>query len=187
MSGTIPGAAVVASRYGETVVLYSEETVEVGGVYGAPPGPDGYCWLIPAGRPVKVPWEVGRFVREHLPNTGAVEVTIKETKDELGNVTGTTYDLATAKTASAQKLKEGDERAFKAWLSGTVEDYVKRNKPVPEPPESIMRIIARRGYDPKKYGIVPIGWAEQERNTELDALRAQVAALTKQVEAQKKA
>lgn len=184
---SIPGAAVTASRYGETVVLYSEQTVEVGGVYGAPPGPDGYSWAIPAGRPVKVPYEVGRFVREHLPNTGVVEVVVSETKDELGNTTGTTYDLKTAKAASTEKLKAGDERAFKAWLSGTVEDYVKRNKPVPEPPESIMTIIQRRGYDPKKYGIVPIGWAEREGNAANEALQKQIDELKAQLAAAKKA
>lgn len=179
---TIPGAQVVASRYGETVVLYSEgNRVEIQGAYGAPPGPDGYCWIVEPGKPKKVPFEVGRIALDHYGYTGVVLVDVTETRDELGNITGTKYDLETAKKQSRVKTERGDELMFKGWLSGAIEDYVKRNKPVPEPPEAIMVIIERRGYDLKKYGIVPIGWAEKAESSEVAALRAELNALKKKL------
>lgn len=176
---TIPDAISSAVQYGQTVLLYSEERLEVGGVYGAPPGPHGYCWVIEAGKPVRVPVEVRRYIQDHLPNSGVVEVPVSESKDEFGNVIGTKFDLPSAKAASQKKLAEGDDAAFRQWLSNTIEDFVKRSKPVPQPPDHIMTIIQRRGYDLKKYGIVPIGWAEKDKVDELQALRDEIASLKK--------
>lgn len=170
-------AVTSAQQYGQTVLLYSEEQLEVGGVYGAPPGPSGYCWTIPAGKPVRVPYEVKRYIAEHLPNSGVVEVTVSETRDEFGNVTGTKFDLPSAKAASQRKLAEGDDNAFRTWLSNTIEDFVKRSKPVPEPPEHIMTILQRRGYDLKKYGITPVGWAEREKADSMQEMRNEIAQL----------
>jgi hypothetical protein len=174
---TIPGAPVIAAHFGETMVLYSEgERVEAV-VDGAPPGDTGRLFVVEPGKPKKVPYEAGRFMLDHLGYTGVVRVNVTESDS------GTTYDIANAKVESIAKLAQGDEMRFKYWLAGVVDDYVKRNKPVPQPEESIMRIIERRGYDLKNYGIVPIGWAEKEKGGEMDALRAQVAELTAKLNA----
>jgi hypothetical protein len=169
---TIPGAPVVAAHFGEAMVMYSEsERVECV-VDGAPPGDNGRLFIVEPGKPKKVPYEAGRFMLDHLGYTGVVRVAVTETDS------GSTFDLKTAKAESLAKLEKGDDLRFKAWLAGIIEDYVKRSKPVPEPDESIMRIIERRGYNLKSYGITPIGWAEKEKHDDVEALRSQVAALT---------
>jgi hypothetical protein len=176
--GSIPGAPVVAAHFGEQVVLYSEsERVECV-VDGAPPGENGRLFIIEPGKPKKVPHEAARFILDHLGYTGVVRVDVAESD------TGTKYDLAKAKAESLAKLVQADDLRFKAWLSGVIEDYVKRSKPVPAPDDTIMRIITRRGYDLKKYGIVPIGWAEADKVDEIAVLREQVAKLTKALDAQ---
>lgn len=171
MSSNIPGAAVVAAHYGEQVVLYSEaERVECV-VDGAPPAENGRLFIIEPGKPKKVPHEAARFILDHLGYTGVVRV------DVVDSDTGSKYDLVKAKQESLAKLEAADDMRFKAWLSGVIEDYVKRSKPVPQPDEAIMRIITRRGYDLKKYGIVPIGWAEDESKSEIAALQKKVDGL----------
>lgn len=168
MSSTIPGAAVVAAHYGEQVVLYSEaERVECV-VDGAPPAENGRLFIVEPGKPKKVPHEAARFILDHLGYTGVVRVDVVESD------TGTKYDLVKAKRESLAKLEAADDLRFKAWLSGIVEDFVKRSKPVPQPDDAIMRIIERRKYDLKKYGIVPIGWAEDESKSEVAQLKKQV-------------
>jgi hypothetical protein len=175
---TIPGAAIVAAHYGEDVVVYSaEERIEISGAYGAPPGPEGFNWTIEPGKPVRIPYEAARLAREIYGESGLVEVDVREDKDKAGSVIGTRYDLDKARKESIEKLRVGDEARFKRWLSGVIEDYVKRSKPVPPPDEAISRVIARRRYDLKKYGIVPIGWGEAARDTELESLKAQLAEL----------
>jgi hypothetical protein len=181
MGSTIPGAAVVAARIGETVVVYSEsERVECV-VDGAPPQENGRLFIVEPGKPKKVPYEAARFMLDHLSYTGVVRVDVIESED------GTKYDLPKAKAESLAKLKEMDDLRFRRWLSGVIEDYVKRSKPVPSPEESIQRIIDRRGYDLKKYGIVPVGWAETEKIDEIAVLREQVARLTTALNATMKA
>lgn len=172
MAGEIPGAPVVPSHFGESMILYTEAE-EVGAVVdGAPPGPLGRLFVVPVGKATRVPHEAGRFILDHLGYTGVVRVEVTESD------TGTKYNIAKAKQESMDKLKLADEMRFKQWLTGVIEDYVKRSKPVPEPDEGMMKVIQRRGYDLKQYGIVPIGWAEKGANAELQQLKDQVALLT---------
>jgi hypothetical protein len=173
--GTIPGAVVIPAHFGESVILYSEvERVEVV-VDGAPAGPDGRLFTIEPGHPKRVPYEAARFILDHFGYTGVVRVNVVETDS------GTTNDLATARRESIEKIKMADDMRFRAWVASVVEDYIRKNKPVPQPDDAIMRVIERRGYDLKQYGIVPVGWAEKEKADELDALRAQVKALEKKL------
>lgn len=176
-------SATIPASYNERLLVLSVEPVEITGVYGAPPGPDGFSWILEANKPTRVPYEVYRMATEatHLQYASVVKVDVTETKDEFGNVTGTTFDLDKAKEESALRLKQADERAFQFWVTGIVEDYVKRGKPVPEPDAHIQRIVARRGYDLKRYGIVPIGWAEKDKVNEVEALKALLAEQTKQL------
>ena len=174
---TIPGAAVVAAHFGETMVLYSEvERVEVV-VDGAPPGPNGRLFTVEPKKATKVPYEAGRFILDHLGYTGAVRVEVQESD------TGTKYDIPKAKAESLAKLERGDEIRFKGWLNGVITDYVKQNKPVPAPEGAILDIINRRSYNLKQYGVTPIGWGEKAADAEKEALKAQVTAQAKQLEA----
>lgn len=173
---TNPGAPVVAAHFGDTMVLYSEHERVEAVVDGAPPRENGRLFVVEPGKPTKVPYEAGRFMLEHLGYTGVVRVNITESD------TGTTYDVKTARKESDAKLAEQDHLRFQRWVSSMVEDYVKRSKPVPAPDDAIQRVIDRRGYDLKKYGIVPIGWAESEKVDEAQVLREQVAKLTQQVQ-----
>lgn len=169
----------MAAHFGESMILYSESEPISIVVDGAPPtyehGHYGRQFNIPAKKPTKVPYEAGRFILDHLGYTGVVRVEVTESD------TGTKYDVAKAKQESIDKLKDGDELRFKFWLSGVIEDYVKRSKPVPKPDDTIMRIIERRGYDLRQYGIVPIGWREAESQKESEALHAQIKTLQDQV------
>lgn len=176
-------SAALPAAYGERVLVLSVEPVEITGVYGAPPGPDGFSWILEANKPTRVPYEVYRVATEatHLQYASVVKVDVTEKKDEFGNVVGTDFDLESAKRESAARLQQADDRAFQFWISGIVEDYVKRGKPVPEPDAHIQRIIARRNYDLKRYGIVPIGWAEKEKSNEVDQLKALLAEQSKQL------
>lgn len=176
---SIPGAPVIAAHYGEAMVLYSE-LERVGAVVdGAPANSHGHTlgrlYIVEPNKPTKVPYEAGRFILDHLGYTGVVQVDITETDS------GTRYDIPKAQADSRAKLKESDELRFKSWISGVIDDYVKRNKPVPQPDDSIMAVIARRGYDLKAYGIVPIGWAEKGKADELQALRDELASLRAQL------
>jgi hypothetical protein len=187
---TIPGAPVVAAHYGESMVLYSggirvEATVDGAPAVQESPGNDpdkhaGRTFVIPIGKATKVPYEAGRFILDHLGYTGVVRVDVKESDS------GTKYDIEKAKRESEAKLAKGDEIMFKSWLTGVIEDFVRRNKPVPAPEGNILAIIERRGYDLKKYGIVPIGWGEKAADEEkaalrkeIDDLKAALAVLTK--------
>lgn len=182
---TIPGAPIVASHYGESMVLYSEGLRVEAIVDGAPPilddpkgDPDkhsGRTFVIPIGKATKVPYEAGRFILDHLGYTGVVRVDVKESE------TGSKYDIEKAKRESAEKLKRGDEIMFKSWLTGVIDDFVKRNKPVPAPEGSILAIIERRGYDLRKYGITPIGWGEKAADEEKADLKRQLAELQAKV------
>src|SRR5579864_3413158 len=123
----IPGAAVVAAHYGEAVVLYSEAERVEAVVDGAPPQENGRLFIVEPGKPKKVPYEAARFILDHLGYTGVVRVDVVESD------AGTKYDLVKAKAESLAKLEKADDMRFKVWLSGVIEDYVKRSKPVPQP------------------------------------------------------
>lgn len=179
-----PGLPMTAPlHYSSTVVLYTAvDPIEVI-VDGAPPGPNGRLFKIPTGKPVKVPHEAGRFIIEHLGYTGVVRVREEEQKDKDGNVIGITYDVESAKIESLEKTKQMDEVRWHQFISDMVEDFVKKNKPVPPPPEAINRIIKRRGYRMQDFGVKPIGFKDpvDEMNAARDAenkeLKDQVADL----------
>jgi hypothetical protein len=182
---TVPGTPVVMAHYGESMVLYSAGLRVEAEVSGAPPvlddpkgDPDkhtGRTFVIPVGKATKVPYEAGRFILDHLGYTGVVRVDVKESES------GTKYDIEKAKRESEEKLKRGDEIMFKSWLTGVIDDFVKRNKPVPAPEGNVLAIIERRGYDLRKYGITPIGWGEKAADDEKAELKKQIADLQAQV------
>jgi hypothetical protein len=97
--------------------------------------------------------------------------------EESESESGITYDTESARQASITQLAEQDRIKFQNYVNSCVEDYIKRNKPVPPPSPVILRIIERRGYDLKKFGIVPIGWEEPERDKALADLKAENIAL----------
>lgn len=185
--GTMPGAVVMPQHYADYMILYSATDRVEAVVDGAPAGPNGRLYIVEPGKAQKVPYEAGRFILDHLGYTGVVRVQETETD------TGITFDIETAKQASLNKSKDADEKRFKDYISAAVEDYVKQSKPVPPPSDAILRVIERRGYDLKRFGIVPIGWEEPEKDArvqqledQLKALQAQIANLPAAEEAPKK-
>jgi hypothetical protein len=166
----MPGAVVIPQNYGESMVLYSSMPIAVV-VDGARPGKKGRLFELEAGRSTKVPFEAGRFILDHLPYTGVVRV------DEIETETGIEYNIQKAREESEAMLSEQDEKRFHQFVTDCVEDFIKRNKPVPQPPQPILDIIHRRGYDLKKYGIVPIGWEDPEKSSRVTQLEEQVGKL----------
>lgn len=162
-------------------VLYSDAERVEAVVDGAPPGPQGRLYVIEPQEPTEVPSEVARFMLAHLGYTGVVEVEVIQTKNDKGRVTGTEYNVDKAVEESRLKLRESDELRFQNWINSSIEDYTKRNKPVPPPSPAIVKIIQRGGFDPKKYGIVPMGWEDPTGSGPLAAenaeLKAQLAAM----------
>lgn len=184
----LPGQTVIPKTYGERMVLFTAGDPVECVVDGAPVGPNGRLFKIRPNKPQQVPFEAGRFILEHLAYTGVVRV------EEKGTDTGIEYDIEGAKRDSLALLDQMDRTRFNAYVSGVVEDYVKQNKPVPQPSPAIMAIIERRGYDLKRFGIVPIGWADPEKErilkaeeqnkslqSQLSVLQSQLAALQNQV------
>lgn len=173
---TLPGQPVRPSNYGQTAIVYSAVESVSAIVDGAQPttedGHQGRLFNVPAGKPVRVPEEAARFFMDHFGYTGIVRVR------EIRSEEGVRYDVKGAHAESLAKLKEADERVFKAWLASVIEDYVKRNKPVPPPDERIARLMARRKYELADYGITPIGYREKVVSSELEEMKAQIANLS---------
>lgn len=180
---TLPGAPITPLNYGNDAYVYSAALGWEGVVDGAPVRPaiknkrgdlvgGGRLFVIEPGKPQRVPAEVWRFINEHYPYSDVVQV--RETETE----TGITFDLEAAKVESMQKGEAADLSCFKAYIGAAVEDYVKRDKPVPQPPPNVMAAIERRGYNLKRFGIVPIGWEEPEKDKRLAELEATVKLLT---------
>lgn len=177
--GTLPGAAVIPRHYGEAMVLYSAEEEVVVVVDGAPPdmyGHEGRKFTIKPGKPTKVPYEAGRFILDHFLYTGVVRVLETETES------GVSYDVERAKRESAELLKAEDHSRFMRFVNDAVDDYIKRNKPVPPPSPAMLDIIKRRGYDLKKFGITPIGWEEPEKDARLEQMASEIKALKEMLE-----
>lgn len=158
MGGTLvlPGQTVIPKGYGESMVLYTATDKVECVVDGAPVGPMGRLFIIEPGKAKKVPFEAGRFILEHLAYTGVVRVQETETDS------GIEYDIEGAKQESLALSELMDKQRFQRYMDGVIEDFVRKNKPVPQPDPATMRIIERRGYDLKKYGIKPIGWEDPE-------------------------
>lgn len=123
-------------------------------VDGAPPGPLGRLFVIPYDEVVEVPEEVARQMTEHRAYDGVVRVGVTRTR------TGTSFEVEPAKAASLELIEKQDRIFWSRWVNDSVEDYIKRSKPVPPPSQRILAIIKRRGWKPEDYGIVPIGWAK---------------------------
>lgn len=183
---TIPGAPITPAQYGSEAIVYSAALGWEGVVDGAPPRPailnskketvgGGRLFVIEPGKPQRVPAEVWRFINEHYPYADVVKV------NETMTDTGVTYDIESAKKESLAKGEAADLSCFKAYIGAAVDDYVKRDKPVPQPPDNVLRAIERRSYDLKRFGIVPIGWEEPEKDKRLAELEATVKLLTEKL------
>lgn len=186
----LPGQAIIPRSYGERMVLFTAADRVEAVVDGAPAGPRGRLFIIEPNKPTSVPYEAGRFILEHLSYTGVVRVEERQSVDEEGNVTGIAYEIEQAKKDSLVLSAQMDRSRFDQFVRDCVTDYIsnpKGAKPVPQPPEAIMRIIERRGYDLKKFGIVPIGWEEPEKDKRLTDLENLVKHLTSQLEKKEKA
>jgi hypothetical protein len=170
-SVTVPGQTVTAAHYQDYQILYTEGEEVVCVVDGAPPGPDGRKFTVTPGKAVKVPWEAGRFILEHLGYTGVVKV--NETQTE----TGTTYDITTAKAESLAKFEEEDARRWRDYVTYCIDDKINNKKAVPATPDAIKRLIARRGYRLSDFGISPVGEV-QPRDAAMEAMQKQIAELT---------
>lgn len=163
----LPGSASTAFRYHDYMILFTEGEEVCTVVDGAPPGPDGRKFTVTPGKAIKVPYEAGRFILDHLGYTGVVRV------NEIQGDTGTTYDIAAAKVESLAKFEKEDARRWREYVEYCITDKINNKKAVPATPETIKRIIARRGYRLADFGISPIG--------EVQPQDSQVAALTKMV------
>lgn len=164
-------------------VLYSAEEEVAIISYAGSPGDRGWLRIIERGEPTEFEAVVALDILQHAAYLGVVEVEVMKTKK------GTEYNIEKAEADSAALLIEQDEHRFMGWVSSMVDDYIKRNKPVPPPGETILRIIQRRGYDPKRYGIVPFGWDDpmaqiKERDQKHEDERAEWKKATEKLTAQ---
>lgn len=176
----LPGQQLLPQNYGSQMVLYSATERVEAVVDGAPPGPTGRLFVVEPGKPVRVPQEAGRFILEHLGYTGVVRV------NETLTDTGVTYDIEAAKQESLDRLAAHDQLRFDAYVRSCVQDYISNPagaKPVPPPSGSILKIIERRGYDLKRFGIIPLGWENPDKDKRVTDLQAQNADLIKRLEA----
>lgn len=165
----IPGQARQAVNYHDSVWVYTagEEVSAV--VDGAEPGPNGRLFTVTPGKATKVPREAARFLIEHLGYTGVVRVNETERADG----TGTDLDIEGAKAESLAKFEEADAQRWRDYITYVVDDKVNQKRAVPATPDSIRRIMARRGYKLSDYGIQPVG--------EVAPADSRIAELTKQV------
>lgn len=178
-SVTLPGGASTPFRYHDYMILYTAgEKVEVV-VDGAPPGPMGRLFVVEADKPIKVPYEAGRFILEHLAYTGVVRVTETDRADG----TGTEYDVASARTESLKQFEAEDARRWREYIEYCITDKINNKKAVPATPDAIKRIIARRNYRLSDFGIAPVGEI-QPQDTAVAALTAQLAEMKALLEKQ---
>lgn len=161
---TMPGAVVIPKNYGESMVLYSAIERVAAVVDGARPGPNGRLFIVEPGKAVKLSYEAGRFILDHYAYTGVVRVDEVETDD------GIIYDIEKAKKDSLALTEEQDTKRFQQYVSDVVTDYLNQKKPAPQTPDVIKKIVERRGYDLKKYGIFPLGERESANMEKLTAL-----------------
>lgn len=184
---SLPGQSVIARNYGERMVLYTAADRVEAVVDGAQPGKNGRLFIIEPNKPMQVPYEAGRFILEHLAYTGVVRVEESQQLDEEGNVVGISYDVEGAKAASLALSATSDKQRFDQYVRDCVSDYIanpKGAKPVPQPSPPILAIIERRGYDLKKFGIVPIGWEEPAKDKRLEQMEAQLKHMQALLDAQ---
>lgn len=173
---TLPGTIVAAQSYHEYMMLYTAgEKVECV-VDGAKPGPLGRLFIVETNKAVRVPYEAGRFILEHLGYTGVVRVNETEREDN----TGIEFDIETAKAESLAKFEQEDERRWRDYVEYCITDKINNKKAVPATPDTIKRLIARRGYRLADFGISPVG-EKQPQDAAMEELKALVASQSKQI------
>jgi len=189
MLGMVPNPGLPMSapmHYGKTMILYTAQEKVEAVVDGAPPGPNGRLFIVEVNDPTEVPWEAGRFILEHLAYTGVVKVDEIETRDAKGKRTGVEYDVEKAHAESLALGEQMDRVRWQRFVNDMMDDYVSRkdgkSKAVPQPPDSILRIMKRRGFKLDDYGIKPVGF-EDPTAAENKALREQLAELSKRLTA----
>lgn len=177
-------------------VLYSAEERVAILSYAGSPGETGWLRIVEPEEPTEFEAVVAEDILKHTEYLGLVEVEVIKTKK------GTEYNLEKAEEDSKALLATTDEKRLMTWVQDMVDDYIKRNKPVPPPSEAIVRVMQRRNFDPQRFGITPFGWDdplmamkqkdaahEQERKDWKDRfaqMEAQIALLSKQVAGQGK-
>lgn len=175
---TVPGAIVSPRGYGDYmwIITFGEPHVTV--VDGARPGPRGRVYgCDELGKAIKVPAEAGRFLTEHCAYTGVVQVEEIDRPDG----TGTDLNITAAEKDSLAQFEKGDEDRWQQYM-GYVMWKLEKKEIVPPPPEGIQRLMKRRNYRLKDYGIDIMGQAGQPSSgSELAELKALVKALTEQV------
>lgn len=174
--GTMPGAVVIPKNYGESMVLYSAIERIAAVVDGARPGPNGRLFIVEPEKPVKMSYEAGRFILEHYAYLGVVRVDEEETES------GIHYNAEKAKQESLALTEKMDEQRFHQYVSDVVTDYLNQKKPAPRTPEVIQKIIARRGYDLKNYGIFPLGERESANAAKVAELEKENLAKDEQLQ-----
>jgi hypothetical protein len=177
--GVLPGQLVQATHYRDYMILYTEGEPAECVVDGAPPGPNGRLFTVEPGKPVKVPWEAGRFILEHLAYTGVVRVNEVDNPDG----TGTSYDIPTARTESLALFEREDGRRWKDYVEYCIMDKMNNKKAVPATPDTIKRLMVRRNYRLSDYGIAPVGEI-QPMDSGLATLKAENASLQVQLKEQ---
>jgi hypothetical protein len=174
---TMPGTVVSALRYHDYMWILTVGEPAIATVDGAPPGERGRIWgCHEPNRPFKVPYEAGRFLLEHLAYTGVVRVDEKERSDG----TGTDLDIAKAKEESELLFEAEDARRWREYVEYCINDKMNNKKAIPATPESIKKIMARRGYKLSTFGIAPIGEGQPE-DLVISELRKQNEQLAKQM------
>ncbi len=187
-----PGLPMTAAmHFGQIMVLYTAQDKVEAVVDGAPPGDNGRLFTVEPNEPTEVPWLAGEFILNHLAYTGVVRVNERPVLNTKGKKVGVEYDVDGAHTASLKLGKEQDAIIWQRYISDTMDDYVSRrdgkSKAVPEPPERIKRIMARRGYKLSDYGIKAQGFedpgvvAHEQMVDENTALKRQIADLAKRL------
>jgi hypothetical protein len=177
---TMPGSIITAQRYHDYMWIYTSGEPILTTVDGAPPGPRGRLWGCDVtDKAVKVPYEAGRYLIEHCGYSGVVRVDETERADG----TGTDLDLAKAKAESMAKFEEEDSRRWREHVEYCITDKINNKKAVPATPDTIKRIMTRRGYRLNDFGIVPVG-EMQPADTRVQALQEANESLMAQLKAQ---
>lgn len=180
---TIYAPGVRPPDYRDYMWLYTEGEEVNCVVDGAPVGPTGRLFTVRPKKAVRVPWEAGRFILEHLPYTGVVRVNEVDREDG----TGTDLDLPAAKVESLARFQSEDERRWRDYVQYVITDKIDNKRVIPPPPDAIRRIMDRRGFRLEDFGInVPgVESASRTSNAQMaalkeqnDSLQGQVAALT---------
>ena len=146
---TVFAPGVKPPDFRDYMFLYTagEEVAAV--VDGAPVGPDGRLFKIPTGKAVRVPWEAGRFILDHMGYTGVVRVNEKDREDG----SGTDLDLKTARMESLAKFEGADQERWRNYVQYVIDDKINNKRVIPPPPDGIKRIMQRRGYRLEDFGI----------------------------------